>query len=285
MLINYSDVLKLYDTDPFLAEKRLKELVELYPDNYYMLLNYVILLTKVCKIDEAEENYNKLINYLSVNNSASFRSKNINGFSRNLKVAKLKILCYREKYQELLDYLNNDCKNLNDDDKGFLKFLSKFKLGLVKLNNSNSGSYRCNQINNYSDILFRKHLLRHLSPSDESAKRDDLALFGKDFPAGKVISEVRKNLLPENKLFCGYIDDTYFFKYNNCGYVGGQATDYFKVVCIHNTKNILTMYPTLGCDNLPYLNLSYIDKNNLDNKPKTKTLSQVDKFKQRYNLK
>ena len=56
--------------------------------------------------------------------------------------------------------------------------------------------------------------------------------------------------------------------------------DYFKVFCFNdNNNNIISMCPSNHCECLPYVDLNYLKEND---KPKVKTISQIEKFNRRY---
>ena len=44
------------------------------------------------------------------------------------------------------------------------------------------------------------------------------------------------------------------------------------------------MYPSLNCENLPYIDLNYLKQNINEENTKVKKISQIDKFNQRYKL-
>ena len=85
-------------------------------------------------------------------------------------------------------------------------------------------------------------------------------------------------MLSDKMLYCGFVDNTYVYKYDCCGRVDGKVVDYFKVVCLHGTKNIITMYPIKKDHNLPCVDLNYLK----ENAKEIKLTSQIDKFNQRY---
>ena len=87
----------------------------------------------------------------------------------------------------------------------------------------------------------------------------------------------------DKRLFAGTYDDTYIFKYDNCGRDNNKSVDFFRVVCFHDTNEIITLCPASECECLPYVDLNYLIRDN--EIPKVKRLSQTEKFKQRYNSK
>ena len=58
-----------------------------------------------------------------------------------------------------------------------------------------------------------------------------------------------------------------------------KLVNYFKVVTFHDSTNFITMYPSTECENLPCVDLNYMQK---DKKlPEVKIKSPMDKFKER----
>ena len=53
--------------------------------------------------------------------------------------------------------------------------------------------------------------------------------------------------------------------------------NYFIVICLHNTNNILTMFPARDCEKLPYVDLNYLNNSYVSERP-----SQIDKFYRKF---
>ena len=96
-----------------------------------------------------------------------------------------------------------------------------------------------------------------------------------------VLKEIKRNINLDNKYFYGFFEDKYFFRYDGCGEAFHKNADYFEVITIHNTNNILTIYPSLDGKFHNNIDLNYIL---LEDVP-TRKLSQIDKFNQRYKKK
>ncbi len=107
------------------------------------------------------------------------------------------------------------------------------------------------------------------------------AIFNLDFPLEVVLTEL-KTLIPNDTMTnFGFYNNFYLFKYDNVGKVNRRSVDYFRVVVINGTNKILTMYPLEHGENLPYVDLNYL--NPIYQKPSEKKLSRVEKFYQKYN--
>ena len=44
-----------------------------------------------------------------------------------------------------------------------------------------------------------------------------------------------------------------------------KIVNYFKVVCLHNSQDFITMCPVKGSDNLPHIDLNYMKEKILNN--------------------
>ena len=89
---------------------------------------------------------------------------------------------------------------------------------------------------------------------------------------------IKRNINLDNKYFYGFFEDKYFFRYDGCGEAFHKNADYFEVITIHNTNNILTIYPSLDGKFHNNIDLNYIL---LEDVP-TRKLIQIDKFNMRY---
>ena len=105
-------------------------------------------------------------------------------------------------------------------------------------------------------------------------------MFLSDFPLTKVIDEVKKIIPSQEHLFSdGLVSEKYFFKYDGCGRVDNKITDYLMAVSIQNTKKIISIHPSLSGENFNYIDLNYLREE------KTKKISRIDKFNQKYGIK
>ena len=275
----FSYAMKLFESDPFTCRERMEEYLEKYHFDYYARAYYVILLAYICEFDLAKEEYDRIIDDVKNNNVIHYlgnKPKSLSAFKYNMVIGKLKILGGYEKYKELYDFLFKNFSYLTIDEQNFLSYYCEFKLGILDPLKNHSKSYRFNQIINYSEDRFLEHIDSHLENDDNNS-----AIFKNDFPLDDIIQEVKKNIPSNKRLFRGYLDDTYCFKYDNCGSVNNKQTNYFKVVCYHNTCNFITMHPATNCEHLPCVDLNYMKE--LNDNVKVKKISQVDKFYKRYN--
>lgn len=278
--------LDLFENNPFEAKERFEAYLEKYPNDYYARAYYVMLLAKLCLFDEAEEEYERIIEETRNNNFYSDSSiKKLNGFKCNMIISKLKILSAKEDYRGILTILSKYHDLLGELDQIYLSYYCRSKLGLLskELVGLNSNAYRFNQSVDYHEKLFREHIKKHEADYNMDSETPNIAIFSSDFPMDDIINEIKKYIPSSKRIFPGYFEDAYYFQFDNCGRVNNKTTNYFKVICFHNTKNFITIYPTTEYRNMPCENLNYL-KEKCETKHEDR-LSQIDKFNRRYNRK
>ena len=274
--------IKLLETDPFEAKERFETYLNKYPTDYYARAYYVILLTRICLFDEAQKEYDAIIKESNNDTFFAYNAKKLHGFKYNMIIAKLKLLGAKEDYQSILAILNNYSEMFNERDHKYISYYCRSRLGAIDINRikQNDNAYRFNQTVNYSEELFREHVKRHEADYNLDAEIPNGAIFTPDFPLDDVINEIKKHIPSNKRLFPGYFDDTYYFKYDNCGRINNHLTSYFAIICFHNSTNILTMYPVCNCQKLPYTDLNYLKENDIN--IKDNRLSQIEKFNRRF---
>ncbi len=272
--------IKLLEKNPFLAKERFENYLMKYPKDYYARAYYVILLTRICMFNEAEIEYNAIIKESHEGSFYAYNAKRLNGFRYNMLLAKIKILGAKEKYDELYNLYYENYQLLHDSDRQFISYYCRNHLGLINKNGIESQSYRFNQSINYQEALFRNHINKHLADYNQNIDEPNDSIFATDFPIDKKISEIKKYIPSNKRLFLGYFDDSYYFKYDNCGRINNKLTNYFKVVTFHNTNHFITMCPTNDCEYFPFIDLNELVEENSE--VKVKRLSQIDKFNKKF---
>ena len=277
--------INLLESDPFKAKERFEEYLNKYPTDYYARAYYVILLTRICMFNKAEEEYNAIIREVNNDSFYAYGANRIKGFNYNMNIAKIKLLGAKENYHELLQLLQNNYQWFNERDRKYVSYYCRCKLGLLNNGNiaCNSNAYRFNQTINYSEESFREHIKKHEADYNFDVENPNPAIFTPDFPMDNIIDEIKKYIPSNKRMFLGYFDDAYYFKYDNCGRVNNKLVNYIKVICFHNTVNFITMYPTSEGEKLPVIDLNYLKEK--DDHIKVKTMSQIDKFNKRFNRK
>lgn len=145
-------------------------------------------------------------------------------------------------------------------------------------------TYLYRQMVYYKNDDFLDHIKEHLADYNKDLDNPNSCIFSTDFPISEIIETVISYIPSNKRFFTGFYQDTYVFKYDCCGKVNNKTTNYFKVVCFNDTKDIITMFPSLNCNELPCIDLNYLIKNKITENNKVKRLSQIDKFNQKYKL-
>ena len=275
--------MKLLETDPYETKNRLESYISKHPIDYYARAYYVILLTRICMFKEAEEEYNKVINESRNSSYYAYNPSTLKGFKYNLIVAKVKILAAKEKYGQILSVLDNHGEVFDSETYKFISYYCRNKLGQIRKDEAyrNKNAYRFNQTINYSEEAFREHVKKHEADYNLDAEIPNGTIFSPDFPIDNVFDEIKKYIPSDKRLFPGIFDNVYYFKYDNCGRINNSLTNYFCVVCYHNTTNFITMYPTKDGSKLPHVDLNYL-KEKVSDDTKDNRPSQIDKFNRRF---
>lgn len=255
------------------AVTQLEIYLEKYPYDTCACTSYACLLINRGDLQEAAE----VIDNITVTSKTTKQSK-----EEILKI-KLKLLCCQRKYRECYDYLLENNINLMssiEDYYSILAFLAK-KLDLEPEIPEKMYTYTINQILSYSEEEAIKHIRKHAD--DYSSK--NYSCFNTDFPLEEVYYKIR-NIIATNDnydLHSATIRNIYIFKYDANGRSHQKMVDYIKVVAIQDTNDIITMFPYENKGNLPYIDLT--PQKEIEEIPKVKRLSQIDKFNQRYGKK
>ena len=284
---------KYLNNNPYKAIQKLEEYLLKYPNDYSAHSYYIYALIIIGDFETAEDQLNNLENLIGGENYCSNTPKYLVEAKFRYMSNKIKLLLRQEKYEELFKYYLKCFDEVTStfENFGALKVLIMFycrkKLNLVDDELSEDAPYLLKQINNYNEEMFIEHMQKHLYNGIRE-KEQVQGIFNDEFPLKAVVEEIRKSIPHDgdNRLYFNYYESVYVFKYNNCGKVNDESTNYFRVVCFQNTNQIITMYPAVDCENLPCIDLNYLDKGY--SSPYTKALappSRIDRFNKRFGLK
>ena len=264
------------DTNPYEAKKLLEDYYKKYPHDFSSKPYYVYVLIILNKIEEARDFLEKI--EAEIENDSVFQQHADKYFytDRGIKLNMIRLLAREKKYLELLNFIQR-YPNIMDDY--CISFYCRSQLGLLG-EERKYNSYYFNQTVSYEEEDFRKHVERHTADYNMDLDDPNPSIFVPDFPLDEVIEEVKK-YIPSNKRLCfGMFENTYVFRYDECGRDKNKLVDYFKVICFNDDEtHFITMCPSNYCEELPYIDLNYMKQ---VEKPKQKVLSQIDKFNQRY---
>lgn len=272
-----SKAVEMIKYDPENAEEALRDYLEKYPLDYSGYTHYAHALVVLGKGLEAL-NILSYVEKISKQDSKFYLlSDKVNYLQKQIIINKYRALAQLERYEELYDYYNKT-KHIVDESFTRIKIKCEKELGTLDLPRENQ-RYLFRQIKEYSEEDFKDHIKKHLSDFNEKLEIPNESIFSYDFPIDDVIEEVKKYIPSDKKLCTGVTEDTYYFKYNDCGRENNRITDYFSLVTLHNTSNIITLFPMTKSEKCPYVDLNYL------NRSKVKTLSQIEKFNLRYKKK
>ena len=288
-------IISLIEINPYLAKKEFKEYLDVYDEDYYAVDKYVNTLIILGEFDEAEEQLKILEELIQRVSSLKRKPGVIEFLIGRVFINKMNLLCRQEKFEELYKYYNENYKliqNLLGNYFEGLMIFCKCKLGIIDLETTKKHptSSLSKQIINYDENAFFELVKRRIEVSPNTtgnftAVHED-GVFVENFPLDEIVKKIKSIILSKDdkRLYYNFATCHYIFKYNNCGKVNGESTNYFRVVCLQNTNQIITMYPAVGCENLPCVDLNK-RYDSLDDKPLIKKRNRVEEFNRRFGFK
>ena len=181
------------------------------------------------------------------------------------------------KYEKSLELISK-LESLIIDPRKYI-YLSEAKrlriLNCKKLNipmDEKDFRYSERQIVHYS----KEETITHLIHNHISSK--EYPNFYPDVDLDKLIDEVVE-LLGTMSPKCNQVFDYYTIKYENIGYFEDRIINQLNVVTVPGTRDIITMYPAITENNYDLCDEEEVTKK------KTRRLSQIDKFNNRYGKK
>lgn len=276
----FRTIIPLMKTNPFEAKNKCEEYLKKYPKDYMAYTYYASVLITVGQFNEADQ----VLEYSeSTFRKNGYYASNENKL-KNIIANKIRILSYQERYEELYQLCTQYYQELLMMNFGAIHFYARKKTGRLQQELREINSYLFKQITEYQESDFLEHVKKHLSEYNKDLEEPNSNLFTPNINITELVEEVKKHLLSDNRIFPDFFVDTYIFKYDNCGTEDNKTVNFFKVICFHNTKDIITMCPVAENLNIPYIDLNYLNQNinQEPSNPKVKRLSQIDKFNQRY---
>ncbi len=269
--------LRYFETNPRLVASKLEVYLKAYPHDKFAQCCYIDSLLCIRDFDKAKtliENFDIYDSKITMDDERLFY------LERKLNYIKAKLYSHLKEYDKAVEIMSSAIPDGHYDKEKCI-FYCKFMTGVDET--SESDTYIYSQIRNYSEKDFKEHIKKHIA-EHFCGNINHAAIFADDFPIDEVIEEL-KRIIPNNmdkSFFSGIFDDTYYFKYDNCGRNNARYTDYIKVVTIHDTANFITMVPCSE-DAIEYsIDLNYLRKDHSVHSLKKN--SQIEKFNRRYNL-
>lgn len=274
----FSKIIEIYKEGKYIkALKFIRQYMIKYPNDPWVMPLYVNLLILTEQLEEAKyylENF-------SINHGRNFKFFLISWFKRDYKKAYEFLLKFIDEYKTS-ELLSEEVKKNFNIQKLYLE---------KKLNCLDSEidfykmDYKELQIIEYSE----KKAIEHIINRHTVVKKNILPynVFEKEIDVKQLFFQVKELLMDDLLLYNDLVFDIYYFKYPlsiNVTEKPGTNYKYLKVITILDTKNIITMYPVFSQNRVLKVNSLEKAEDNLSLKTKTKTLSQIEKFNQKYKI-
>ena len=280
-------IMKLADMDPYYAIESIEKYIDMYPDDYNLQTTYVSLLITVGEFEKAEKNNKEVKKKILNNNSLSYvdNGKKIKRILSNITYNEFRIISNSGYYKEAYDFLlrnKETIENKEFKDKSInYSIMTYFQTRIFDgIKRDDYQNYVCKQMVEYSEEDFFEHIKRHIKGTTSDIVSE--SLFFEEVDLRKVYHEIMKYIPSDKALYRGFVDKTYYFKYDSCGIVGSEIADYFKIITFGDDKGVITMCPVKNGEYLPHIDINYLKE---DENVKTKRLSQIEKFNKRYEKK
>lgn len=277
-ILEFTKASSFLKKNPYEAKIRFEKYLAKYPKDYNGYAYYILSLISLELYEDAEKILDYVVSISQEDKKFMNMTDKLESFNTSIFKCRLKLLSYQGKFEELYKLCGVNLSLVkNDLELKRLYFYATVNSGNRISRERDSYSYVFRQILEYHESDFFEHTQKHLT---EQIFEDNFSVFVPDFPIHEVVNEIKK-YIPSNKRMCSqYFQDEYIFRYDGCGRNSdNKVVNYFMVICIHNTKDIITMYPMVEREELPYVDLNYMIK---ETEVKVKRRSQIDKFNQRY---
>lgn len=280
--LEFKKIIKRMTTDPIRTLKEFEDYLKEYPKDYTAYFWYIENLICLGYFEKAEKVYNHLDHLVINDKNFSYEKNKMELYNKHKFYVTLKLLSYQEKYKELYTFCLNNLDKINKLKISHVLFWCRTKLGKINPDKRETNLYLFRQMVEYKENDFLENSKKHRDDNNEIEKIN--SIFKHNFPFEEILTEIKQYIPSKNCIYPRLFEDEYIFKYNECGRSNNKLANYFKVICFHNTNNIITMYPCNNCEKLPCIDLNYLIKNE-PTENKIKRLSQTDKFNKKYNRK
>lgn len=271
-------IIEIIEYDPYEALSLFDSYLREYPKDCMTYPFYITALLALGKVDEAKKEI--ILSDELARRDDTVKKRKRKFYSELMAYSKIKLMLFNKQYQELYDFINSYEYELDNISLEHVLFFCKKKLGLISDKGNVQGkSYMFRQIYAYSYNDFLSHIEKHLALYVTDYQDCKLNVFNVDFPINEVLEELKKYIPSDKKIFTGFLEDKYYFKYDGCGrgFNSNRLLDYFEVVAFHDTGDLITMYPVINYrDRMDYIDLNYL------NDVKLKRKNQIEKFNDRY---
>ena len=148
----------------------------------------------------------------------------------------------------------------------------------------NSNDYRIKQILDYSESAAMEHIEKRHS-LDLGEQNLTESYFNSDINLNELYNAVRASIKNSKKSNINDVLERHYFIVRNVGFFKDSTCNFLKVILEPQTNNIINMYPVAEID-YKYATILDCDYSSIysKDKVKTKTLSQIEKFKSKYKV-
>ena len=271
------EALFLITTNPLEAKAKFEKYTKKYPQHYFAKVQYASCLTYLGEFELAEKIIDEVTKEYKKDTFFLKTQTYIQEMEQDIHAIKLRLLSFQKKYDEFLSYCKQHQKELDLKSLAAAIFYCNKQLNKIPLSQRETlPTYLLRQILVYKKRDFYQHIGPHLAEYYDNPQGNEKTVFVPGFPINRVINEIKKNIPSDKGLYLDYFTNAYIFKYDNCGFGDdGKIVDHIKVICLDDSKNILTVYPASNCQNLPCVDLNYISKENPEYDYVQKTRKQI----------
>ena len=271
-------------------------IMKLYSGRRYK--EFIRSADKFLKLDLKNGNYihnikflkSKALRYLGYFDEAILELRELRNMENDDSCSTLElyyIYYFLNRYEEALELLPRlyleEKKPIHNHTLLITELVMKKHLGLpIRLKNGTRSDYIKDQILNYSYDRALEHIECHKYMDETNS---DHSCFYENVDVGYLMECVKANIKHHEKV--NQIDalEIHCFSVFGIGYDQNNMCNYLKVVVCPNTTNIITMYPFAHVEGENFLPLE-CDMDKLFKKDlKEKTISRIDRFNKRVNLK
>lgn len=268
-------------------KERFEHIVDLYKNKKYDAVIKEATAYLVSKPDETHVRFMRGKSYRKkemFEEAISDFKYNVDLYDNDYSLVSLYYLyCYLNMYKEALSLIPKLCEKKCMHLKSLIisEAIIRKQLGVKpKQKPDYMNNYVTKQIENYNEEISKKHIIeKHIL-----GEKENNSLFTENLDINYLYELVKENVSKSPKANIEEVMEVHFFAIPSIGVNNDIPCNFIKVVVIPNTNNIISFYPENNIYDAKYTILEY-DRERLfkEEKPKTKTLSRVDKFNRRYN--
>ena len=126
--------------------------------------------------------------------------------------------------------------------------------------------------------MMKKKAIEYIKKHQNKEENEPLQ-FVSDFPLEKIFHDVRRTLPIKKRFNPNAFQNAYIFKYPANGYIFGRLVNYFQVITLLDSNEIIMMRPFENKGKEHFIDMV---SDEIEESPKLKRVSQIEKFNHRY---